>query len=159
MTAYNYSNTSCDWCREEVIAAQGIYHKRKGSVLGFTLCVECNTLRNYKVNSSRKSRKKKRDREKFEQLLFDLNPKEGGETMVTKRTLKVRTLKASDGRITKAKLMWSSNSVAKEAGRSWYLVIDGKTYYPAKAENISSDLEARNWAGRHVRNLGFKFSD
>lgn len=157
MTAYNYNNCFCDWCTELVIAGEGIYHKFNGR--DFILCVECNTLRNYKLNSSRKSRKKERDREKFEQPLFDLNPKEGGERMDTKRTLKVRTLKASDGRITKAKLMWSSNSTAKEAGRSWYLVIDGKTYYPAKAENISSELEARNWAGRHVRNLGFKFSD
>ena len=74
-----------------------------------------------------------------------------------KRTIKVRELIASDGRITKATLKWSDNPVAAEAGRSWYLVIDGETKYPAKAEGINSDELAKVWAGIFVRSLGYKF--
>jgi hypothetical protein len=73
------------------------------------------------------------------------------------RTIKVRELIASDGRVVKATLKWSNNPASAEAGRAWYLVIDGKIQYPAKSEGITSDELAKVWAGIFVRSLGYKF--
>lgn len=74
-----------------------------------------------------------------------------------RRTIKVRELVNAEGNVVTATLKWTNSPYSAEAGRSWYLVIDGNTYYPDKTEGITSDDLAKNWAGIKVRALGYRF--
>lgn len=74
-----------------------------------------------------------------------------------KRTIKVRQLIDPEGNVVKATLKWSNDATLAERGASWYLVMGGKTYFPAKAEGITSDELAKLWAGIFLRGLGYKF--
>lgn len=64
----NHQNTFCEWCRKWVWATTGFYHHFNG---GFTLCEECNQLRNHKLNSKKKKAKKVREFNKVQPSLFD----------------------------------------------------------------------------------------
>ena len=80
-----------------------------------------------------------------------------GQIMKVIRTIKVRELISTDGRVVKAVLKWTNNEVAAKAGRSWFLVIDGSPINPQKIEGITSDELAKNWAGMQIRSRGYKF--
>ena len=75
--------------------------------------------------------------------------------MQIKRTVGVREV-TKDGCVVKAILKWSNDGQAEETGRSWYLVINGSVIYPPKAEGITSEELARDWAGMKIRPLGYE---
>ena len=50
-------------------------------------------------------------------------------------------------------LKHSDNPAQAAEGRSYYLVIDGKTHYPKKVENVADEKSARDWANRLLKSL------
>lgn len=83
-----------------------------------------------------------------------------------KKTVRVRELISKDGKRIIAKLMWSDNPKSAEAGRAWYLVVDGNVVFPTKTEGIPSEysdaaaMEARKWARTYLLHpdRGYKFA-
>lgn len=66
-----------------------------------------------------------------------------------KKTIDSRTFQ---GVVVALKL--SDNDMAKDAGRSWYAVIDGKTHFPKKEDQVVSESDARAWLNLLCRRLG-----
>ena len=51
-------------------------------------------------------------------------------------------------------LKHSSNESSEDYGRSWYAVIDGKTHYPRKVDNVTNEATARAWINVLCRREG-----
>ena len=75
---------------------------------------------------------------------------------MVKRTLKVRDLIDADGVTHRVILKWSDDRTLAEKGASWYLVIDGKTFFPAKTEGVTSDDLAKVWANAQMALRGWR---